>query len=98
MIRRFCVHEAQGRLLLGDVPNTFFAGFRPIKGVDDYFHGAALKSEDKLHPASHVRDVKEGDDLDVKCCSQQGKQLYEIILHVNNTCYDTKIEVTELPP
>uniref|UniRef100_A0A224Y8I6 SWIM-type domain-containing protein n=1 Tax=Rhipicephalus zambeziensis TaxID=60191 RepID=A0A224Y8I6_9ACAR len=62
-----------------------FAGFRPIKEIGDYFHGAASKSGDKLHTASHVRDVKEVDGLDVhaKCRSQQGKQLYEVILHLD---------------
>lgn len=79
---------------------VLFAGFRPIKGLRDYFHGAALTSGEKLHAASHVRDVKVVDGVDVhaKCRSQQGKQLYEVILHVSKTYRYIKAEVTELPP
>lgn len=75
-----------------------FAGFRPIKGIDDYFHGAALTSGDKLYAASHVACVKDGVDVHAKCHSQQGKQVYDVILHVSKAYCYTKIEVTKLAP
>ncbi|KAH6924592.1 hypothetical protein HPB50_019657 [Hyalomma asiaticum] len=54
-------------------------GFRPIKGISEHFHNAALTSGEKLYAASHVLDVKEVDGLDVhaKCRSE----VYEVILH-----------------
>ncbi|KAH6923568.1 hypothetical protein HPB50_002298 [Hyalomma asiaticum] len=61
------------------------AGFRPIKGISEHFHNAALTSGEKLYAASHVLDVKEVDGLDVhaKCRSQPGRQVYEVILHLD---------------
>ncbi|XP_077502566.1 uncharacterized protein LOC144113400 isoform X1 [Amblyomma americanum] len=61
------------------------AGFRPIKGTEEYFHPASLTSGKKLYDAGHVSFVTEVDGVNVraKCRSQQGKQVYDVSLHIN---------------
>lgn len=79
---------------------VLFVGCRSIKGLRDHFHLSALTSRENPHAASHVRDVKvvNGVDVRAKCGSQQGKLLYKVILHVSKTYRYITAEVTELPP
>lgn len=80
--------------------NAIFRPASPLKGLRDHFHLSALTSGENPHAASHVRDVKvvNGVDVRAKCGSQQGKLLYKVILHVSKTYRYITAEVTELPP